>query len=1194
MVVEAGNSIEGGTGVAAQWRESFEEAASELLDTTLALEAGEADLAAVAGALEACTRAGALGGLRGVRYLESLLLPLLRRDGGEPGPLAREALERLAHLLVAFAAGALEPDEAPDLLVALSAVPGIVPLPESFQTIIAERLREDARLLGRGPERAEQPAGPLACARDELEMLAQEMARFGAEVCPQLLAIDPPEDGEVGDAGRQGRGRSGERLRAWQDALDEIGLQLRHLRNAAGYLALGPLAQWAAHAQGQIEALLAGGRGPDELLRVLLLPMPSLLEGYFRAPDPDSATELAVLLTQEGWPEPMSAEQADSIAAALGALRVIDSRRIGWRSEEIDAESLSLELPADADAKVVDHLLRELPQLAGQFTQLVESLGDGASEALEPAQRVAHTLKGTANTVGVAGIANLTHQLEDLLQLLGRDARGGNGESAPMMPDGATVDVLLAASDCLADMCDAVDGRGEAPSNAAEIYRSVVRATNRLLGAPPPAQAAPAVAGERELPHDELVLEPPAFEPDVPAFEPDVRGFEANAPAITGDAAEMVAHGDESGAGAPIDELAVAQPLAGEQGAPGAVAADEGPGGSPGEYELEAVSRVPMSLLERLLELTGEAAIALAQAQERTERLAGSQRALRVEGEQLESLAWELDRLVDLRGAALTGHGAGARSGFDPLELDEYNELHMVSRRIAEAGADNKLLDTQIAEDLAELREALAHLERLNAALHQTLFQTRLTPVASVAPRLRRALRQAARLAGKEVVLNIEGEQTQVDDELLQKLLDPLMHLLRNAVDHGIEPASVRDALGKPAHGSVGLRFERSGATLTVHCTDDGRGLDLEAIADRARQLGLLEPDRAPERAALTRTIFAAGFSTRAAASQLSGRGIGLDVVQQRVAALGGSVDVAQVPGQGCSFTLTLPQRLATTPVMVARAAGHVLALATAGIRTIAAAGAFDAGLDTPGLARDGATAAVALGGRNMPAIRLERLLGLPERLFAREGARTVAAIVDGTDGEPMAVITPELTPTRHVLLKPLAPYLGRAPGVEGVAVLGDGSVAAVLDLAALVAARDAVPAPVYADEPSRLNAPVCLVVDDAVSVRRSTELFARDLGFEVDTAGDGMEALACVERRMPDLVIVDLEMPRMNGVEFTAALRQRHPGRAPPVIMITSRYSDKHRRLAAEAGVDVFLTKPYTDDDLATHIHRAMQRGLA
>ncbi len=961
---------------------------------------------------------------------------------------------------------------------------------------------------------------PTVVARDELDILAEESLALRDE----LASADDPQA----------------RLAAFADGLLRIA-------DAAGLLGLDATSALIAARGGQLQQAAEQlqqaadplGQAADpfaqppfappgaEALESLAGDLPEALAELFRKGA--AAPQALRLMADPRWPAPLESSAIEAVAAEFGGLRQVASRQVQAAEPTLDERDLSLAIPPDADPSVVDSLLHELPALSAQLGERIAAFEAGDPEALVAAQRLAHTLKGSANTVGVRGIAAITHRLEDLLQLL-----SARREALP-----ADLHALLGdAADCVAEMCEAVAGFGPAPSAAAAVHGRIVDWIGRLLGnEAEPAPATEGVAGPAMQALPEAVVEAPreAAEAGQPAEPASPRGAE---PEI----------------------------------------------------------RVPASLVARLLSLVDEAAILVAHAREQTVELERSRGTLRLGGDQLQDLASELERLVDIRGLALSEHRS--RQNLDPLELDEYNDLHTVSRRIAESSADGKLVEQQLGANLGALRDSLARLERLQAELRDCALQTRMGAFGSIASRLHRTVRQAARMAGREAELRIEGEDTLIEAGMLSTLVDALAHLLRNAVDHGIEAPERRRAAGKPAAGEIRLTVRRDGASLQLVCEDDGQGLDLAAIRERALASGLLAPDSPADPETLRALIMAPGFSTRERASQLSGRGIGLDVVRQSIEGLRGRIAIDSTPGQGTRFTLTVPLGLASLPVMMLRAPGRPLAIALSvrGIDRI-----------VPAPAPAGAGESIRIDGARWRASPIEAVLGLPEDAFAGDdapgpdaaAAPRSALLMRLPDGRRAALLVPEPEAPRSVVVRPMPAHLPRVPGIDGVAVLGDGAVAPVLDPIALLAAhadgslRARAAAPVSRAPASR-TAPLCLVVDDSVSVRRTTEIFVRDLGFEVDGAADGIEALERVRRRVPDLALVDMEMPRMNGLEFVRALRADPRSANVAVIMITSRYSERHKTLALEAGVDVFLTKPYTEDALATQILACLERRPA
>jgi len=1068
---------------------------------------------------------------------------------------------------IAFCSGQLPADEAASLIERLRDWPGLAErITPELVAPIAARLRQDAERIaaatlaamaragrpaeggagtgeareveaqageGRAAEAqageaqaASAEAGVLAVGADELEMLAEAAEQLDEEFGPALAAPAAGGDRVAYDA------QVADALEAGADAIERFA-------NAVGYVGLSAVAAVLAAFGGNLLALAREPGRVEARHRALLAQVAPAWARLFREPSAQAASDATALLADPAWSQPAQREALESARREFGSLATVASRRVAAVEQPIDARDLSLDIPLDADRSVVDNLLRELPALSAEFSACIDRLASGSGDAIASAQRIAHTLKGSANTVGVRGIAVLTHQLEDLLQLLGPVDGRLSGE---------LVDVLADAADCVAEMSESVAGLGPAPAGALDVLQRVRDWTHRVLQDPAAAIAgrAPAVAPETT----------PAAVPVSPPRERVAGAESAAAPR----------HPPE-----PTEEPVPAP----------AAPAPEEPAEAAGAEEW---LRVPASLIERLLGFANEASILLSQAQEQAIEVDRIRAGLRTGTDQLQDLAGELERLVDVRGTALNERRA--RDDFDALELDEYNDLHTVSRRIAESGADGRLIEQQLGGNVAALRDSLSQLERIQVDLREAALQTRTVRVETVVPRWRRTVRQAARMAGHEVSLQVDGEATEIDAELLQSLVEPIAHLLRNAVDHGIEPPAQRRALGKPPAGRIVLAFVRDGADLVVDCSDDGRGLDLRSVRERAIALGLLDTGEACDDAALARFVLRPGFSTRTRATQLSGRGIGLDVVNQAVRELRGALDIESAPGLGMRVRLRVPVRLAAVPVIVVRSPSHVLALAVRDVEQILPADRIVD--DADGVRRFHGTAGP------MRLVRLEDALGLPEDAFAPppgvEAAAPAVLQVRMAGGERVAVLVAEPGQTRNVVVRPLAPFLAPIPGIEGAAVLGDGAVAPVVDLPQLLAAREGARAAPARDQ-ARRAAPVCLVVDDSVSVRRTMELFARDLGYEVDSAADGVDALERVARRVPALVLVDLEMPRMNGVEFVRALRERPATRTVPVIMITSRSSEKHRRLAMDAGVDVFLTKPYTEDALAGHIAELVGR---
>ncbi|HET6789672.1 MAG TPA: ATP-binding protein, partial [Aquabacterium sp.] len=351
------------------------------------------------------------------------------------------------------------------------------------------------------------------------------------------------------------------------------------------------------------------------------------------------------------------------------------------------------------------------------------------------------------------------------------------------------------------------------------------------------------------------------------------------------------------------------------------------------EEDTESYLRVPASLIDSLLKLAGENSILTSQIQDRVQRVSHNLHAMRGGARQFGQLSSELEQLVDVRGLAMVG--GDAQDGLDALEMDQYNELHMLSRRILESSADSRELTRSFEQDLTVLRDLMAEKERMQLEIQRAIQRARMVDVASVVPRLQRTVRQAARLLGRQVQLHLQGADTLVDTQLLDRIIDPLMHLLRNAVDHGIEPADMRQAQGKDSTGCITLTFRSVGNGIAVRCEDDGAGLDLSAIRHRGVGMGLLSKDTQADDAQVMRLILHPGFSTRTQTTQLSGRGIGMDVVYRTVLDLRGTLEMDTHAGQGTCFDLLFPVRMSTVQVMLTHSDRHMLAISVRGVEQI-------------------------------------------------------------------------------------------------------------------------------------------------------------------------------------------------------------------------------------------------------------------
>lgn len=545
--------------------------------------------------------------------------------------------------------------------------------------------------------------------------------------------------------------------------------------------------------------------------------------------------------------------------------------------------------------------------------------------------------------------------------------------------------------------------------------------------------------------------------------------------------------------------------------------------------------------------------------------------------ERLQALDQALDRHV------VHVQGRDGSSG-DPLELDRCQELQTLSRFANEAAAEARQQAQGAREAMQLLQPGHRSLGQQLNEQHRELLAARLVPVQSVADRLRRGVALAAAAAGKPVRLQIDGA-AMIGADVLDRLVDPLLHLLRNAVQHGIEGADEREQAGKPAGGTVRLQFTQDPRRVRVVCEDDGRGVDLAAVRHRAETLGLVAPGAPASPSELLRLLLLPGFSTREAVTSLSGRGVGLDFVADRVRAMLGRVELACPSGSGLRVTLSLPASGNLLHALIVEAGGHVCALPSESVSLALAAGQ---GAIEPG-PEPGAADVFRYAGRSWPCPVLAQWLGVAPA--ARAAGSPPVVLVHGADGE-VALQVERIVDSRELVLQDIGPVLRRLRGLVGGTVRSDGGVVFVLDLPALERAAgsgvDAAAAPRLAER-ARARRHRVLVVDDTASARQAIGQVLRDAGHEVELASDGQAALELLIARPADLVITDLEMPGMDGLALTRRLRASRLWAQLPVVIVSAHTRDADVQSAGAAGANVFLGKPYADEDLLAEVQHLL-----
>jgi len=521
---------------------------------------------------------------------------------------------------------------------------------------------------------------------------------------------------------------------------------------------------------------------------------------------------------------------------------------------------------------------------------------------------------------------------------------------------------------------------------------------------------------------------------------------------------------------------------------------------------------------------------------------------------------------------------------FDPLELDRYSNMQQLSRALAESASDLGSLKDLLKSVTTEAEGLLVQQSRVTAELQDGLMRTRMVPFERHVSRLTRLVRQAAQEVSKRAELAVEGASGELDRQVLDKMLPPFEHMLRNAVVHGIEDAAERQAAGKPAVGRITIRLHREGAEMVIDVSDDGAGLDVDSIRRKAYELDLLKPDAKVTDEEIMDLVLTPGFTTAGVVTQSAGRGVGMDVVANEVKKLGGSLRISSVTGQGTNFTVRLPFTLAITQALIVRTGDEVYALPLPTVEGVARIPRAE--LEN---LLSHSEPSYEYGEQTYKFRHLGMYLGGQAAKLAEEESSVPVILVHAGEYSA-ALLVDEMLASREIVVKAVGPQLAGIRGISGATILGDGRIILILDIHALVrTGAPVVEIKTAAPTPSD-DRPLALVVDDSITVRRVTERFLHRNGLRVETAKDGLDAISVMQDHKPDVILLDIEMPRMDGYEFASHVRNDPRVADVPIIMITSRVGDKHRARAIELGVNDYLGKPYQDSQLLEAIRRQLE----
>ncbi len=849
---------------------------------------------------------------------------------------------------------------------------------------------------------------------------------------------------------------------------------------------------------------------------------------------------------------PEAATQANPTPAPVAAVTHGVQHEVMYAPVEPDVNPDGALILPDLDEDLLEIFVQEGTDILDAADTMMARLREQPQEReiVSGLQRELHTLKGGARMAGLAPIGDLSHAMEALLELVAEGRRA---------MDRVSLESLERGFDRLHQLVQRV-GKRQAigiPVNAVARFDALVAG-----------ETIPTVGGVAEQADTVTEVAAPPVREDI-------------APAAVDAAPEAVVAASVAAAPRAMRELVE------EVEETGRVA--------------QEMIRVRSDLLDNLVNYAGEVSIY----RSRLEQQMGTfrfnlqeldQTVTRLR-EQLRKLEIETEAQIIAR---YQREHETADAEFDPLELDRFSTLQQLSRALAESVSDLAALQSALDDLTRQAETLLLQQSRVSSDLQEGLMRTRMVPFDSVVPRLRRLMRQTSGELGKRAQLRVEGAQGEMDRNVLDRMTAPLEHMLRNSLAHGIELPSERSGQGKNEEGTVNIAISREATEVVIRVSDDGKGMDRDAIKRKAIERGLMKPDAQLSDRDLFGFILETGFSTAETVSKIAGRGVGMDVVHSEIKQLGGSLSIDSARGKGSQFTVRLPFTLAVTQAILIRLADNLFAVPMSSVQGVVRIRREDleARMRT-------AHPTYSYGGDDYLIYEMSELLGTQAHRMADEAQLPLLMIRSGD--QRAAVRVDSVLGSREVVVKSVGPQISSVPGIFGATIMGDGSVVMILDTAPLVrkvaALRQTVLdeqgvevpyVPVQVPVEIVRRQPLIMVVDDSITMRKVTSRVLERNDMEVTTAKDGLDAVEKIQDRVPDLVLLDIEMPRMDGYEFATYMRNDPRLKAVPIIMITSRTGEKHRQRAMEIGVDRYLGKPYQEADLLRNVEEILRLSRA
>ena len=825
--------------------------------------------------------------------------------------------------------------------------------------------------------------------------------------------------------------------------------------------------------------------------------------------------------------------------AAINAPPVLQS--VG-EEDDIDAiDAIDAELFPIFDEEAAELM----PQLGGALRQW-SARPDNLGARLE-VLRTLHTLKGSARLAGALRVGEMAHRIETEIEFLGTDA-AATQDFEPLL---TRYDAMQHALDVLrAGDAAVADRSSNLPEASTFVSVTAPVPTDNAKSEVAPDALAPA---EDEQQVTELY-----------SNTADLQGIDA-LPHMSGQAAPGKAL-------IPAPQAMVMQTI---------------------RQAATASIRVRTQLLDRMVNQAGEVMITRSRLEVELGQLRGSLGDMTDNLNRLRQQLRDIELQAETQMQSRLAQAKELQAGFDPLEFDRFTRVQELTRMMAESVNDVATVQRTLQRTVEATEDDLIAQARQTRELQRDLLKTRMVEFEGISDRLYRVVRQASKDSGKQVKLDLLGATIEMDRGMLDRMTPAFEHLLRNCVAHGIESPAQRIGAGKDATGLITVHLRQEGNDVSVEFSDDGAGLDLKRIREKAVATGLVSNDQVMDDQEAANLIFMPGFTTATHVTELSGRGIGMDVVKNEINSVGGRIETNSLPGKGTQFKLVLPLTTAVTQVVMLRSGALSIGVPSNVVEVVRRISAKD-------LQQAYNTGSLDVAGEGIPFFWSGALLQTTSRSTETQG-KTIPVVIFKSAAQRVALHVDEVLGNQEVVVKNLGPQLSRLPGLAGMSVLASGAVVLIYNPVALAAVYGNQARSLSADnaEPHMLESfapgktelvsvkpvvaqiPLIMVVDDSVTVRRVTQRLLQREGYRVVLAADGLQALERLQEERPAVVLSDIEMPRMDGFDLARNIRADAKLTSLPIIMITSRIAEKHRIYAKELGVDHYLGKPYPEDEL-------------